>query len=320
MDQGDTWADCEAVIERTPVTKHIDIGDTAHTSPYGEIFRNGATIFPRVLTFVEIERPTTGLGLSRRVEQVRSVRSAQLPWKDVPVVAGTVERRFLHPTHLGSTLLPFRMLSPKWSVLPFDMHDGIVEDFSIYPHMRQWWEDVTRLWREHGTGKTTLVQQLDHMRKLSAQRDAAPIRVVYSASGSRLAAAVVDDATAIVEHALYWAAMPSRESADYLVAVLNAMATQRLVEPYQPRGQQGARHYDMYVWRLPIPLYDPGNELHAELSYLGRHAADVAATVDVGDYGFQRARKLVRDALDAEGTGPQIEKLVRRLYGDDATA
>lgn len=320
MQQRDTWADCRPRIERTPATEHVDTSDTAHASPYGDGFRQGAVLVPRMLMFVNLETPATGLGLPGSVVQVRSARGSQekAPWKTLPDLSGTVERRFVHPVHLGSTLLPFRMLEPMHAVLPFGMQDGVTHDLSGYPHMRRWWGNASDLWDQYGSGKMTLDQQIDYMHKLSDQKDSAPIRLVYSKAGTRLTAAILDDPKCVIDHKLYWAPIHFREEGHYLSAVLNAETTQEEVGPYQTRGLMGARDFDMYVWRLPIPRFDADNEIHAELAALGAQAAETAADVDVSGMGFQKARKAVRETLGAEGITGRIEDLVRSFFGGHA--
>ncbi|MGC0272393.1 hypothetical protein ACO0LV_05290 [Pseudactinotalea sp. Z1739] len=179
----------------------------------------------------------------------------------------------------------------------------------------EWWNESTALWGKHRTSSMTLSERVDYQHTLSAQFPAAPIRVVYTKSGTRLTAGVVLDGSAVIDHALYWAPVAGMDEARYLQTVLNAAVTQAEVEPYQSRGQQGARHYDMYVWQLPIPRFDGSSELHAELVELGRGAEDVAADVDVSGVGFQAGRTRVRKELDAAGLSEDMEDQVARLLG-----
>ena len=79
-------------------------------SPYRARFRNGASVFPR--RFFLIERGASSrLGPSQAAPRVRGKASRldKTPWKDVEPPAGPVEERFVRPTLLGETLLPFRL-------------------------------------------------------------------------------------------------------------------------------------------------------------------------------------------------------------------
>jgi hypothetical protein len=65
---------------------------------------------------------------------------------------------------------------------------------------------------------------------------------------------------------------------------------------------------------LPIPRFDPANALHGELAEAAHEAETAAATVPLPEGAkFQRARKLVRDALTEAGISPRIDALVARL-------
>jgi len=118
----------------------------------------------------------------------------------------------------------------------------------------------------------------------------------------------------VVQHKLYWATAGSIDEARYLSALLNSVVVAKRVAPYQSRGQFGARDFDLYVWYLPIPEYDPAINEHRQLAELGRRAEDVAASVQLPErISFQTARSRVRDALDADGVANAIERVVGSL-------
>lgn len=318
---GESWRVARTAILRTP--HEPSVIDTP-PSPYSSQFLQGATVTPRVLHVVDRVATTGGLGLPAGLVQVRSVRSSleKGVWKTLPSRGPVaVEQAFVRPMHLGSTLLPFRMVEPWQAVLPIDPHDGALldagdPDLERYPRVSAWWTESVKLWDEHGKGAMTLMDRVNFQGILKAQFPAAPVRVVYTKSGNRLAGAVLTDAAAIIDHSLYWAAVSDLTEARYLCAVLNAGVTQKLVEPLQSRGQQGARHFDMYVWHLPIPRFDPNAELHTELAELARRAESLASEVDIpAGTGFQAARRLVRDSLAATGIDTALEEGVGRLLG-----
>jgi len=95
---------------------------------------------------------------------------------------------------------------------------------------------ASALWeQEKSAGSNlSLLDRLDYQGGLRNQLPGPAIRVVYSASGMYLAAAVVEDPMAVVEHKLYWAAAESMDEALFLVTVLNSNSLLRLVQPLQP--------------------------------------------------------------------------------------
>ena len=163
----------------------------------------------------------------------------------------------------------------------------------------------------------SFLEQCDYYGKLSCQFPLAPIRVVYTKSGTNLAAAVVADSAAVVDHALYWSAVQSIEEARYLCGILNSEVLRSGVEKYQARGQWGARHFDKYVFNLPIPRFDEDNPLHRRLAEAAVKAEEVAESVPgtTGEH-FTRSRKRVRAALTAHGIAALLEELAIELLGE----
>ena len=137
---------------------------------------------------------------------------------------------------------------------------------------------------------------------------------MYTKAGTNLAAAVVRDETAIIDHKLYWAAAESPEEACYLCGILNSEALRAGVEQFQSQGQWGARDFDKYVFNLPIPKFDGNNPLHRELARLARTAEEIAETVseEEGEY-FTRTRRRVRSVLTEHGIAAKLERLTERL-------
>jgi hypothetical protein len=153
------------------------------------------------------------------------------------------------------------------------------------------------------------------MHQLLAQFPTAPTRAVYSASGTYLAAAIVTDPRTIIEHGLYWAATSSLEEARYLTAILNSSALGDLVRPFQALGAFGPRHFDKYIWRMPIPIYEATNDHHRDLVTLAERAEAISAAADLSQTAtFQRGRRLIRDALDADGVSRALDQAVRELF------
>jgi hypothetical protein len=294
------------------------VDDTA-ASPYAEVTRQGANLVPRYLFLVD--RVTGGgkLGHAASKQPIVSRRSSQekRPWKNRPDLHGSVEKQFIHTTLLGESIAPFRILNPVETVLPVtNGHPMEQSAIDKNPGLAQWWKAANAEWDEHKTGQNrangvTLTQQADHMGKLTRQLGGAKHRVLYSKSGNTLAAVRTDDPDHIIDHALYVVPARNEPEAAYLTAVLNAPAVTAAVAQYQSRGLFGARHFDMYVWLLPIPQYDGNDPLHEKIVGLGRQAEKVAAAVDIpASTGFQAARKLIRQALIADGVFGALDAAV----------
>lgn len=295
-----------------------EAGENEH-AVYRHAFRNGATIFPRVLCVVELA-PVGRLGGNAEAPVVisRQRRLEKRPWSELPRLRGPIERQFLRPLYLGESVAPYRLLEPALAVIPWDAElAGLLNAngaaASGYPHLAAWLSEAERLWRDHSRNRTSFVSQLDYYGKLSSQFPVAPLRVVYAKAGTQPAAAVLAGQTAIVENKLYWAAT-NRDEARYLEAILNSETTRALVADRQSRGQWGARDFDKVMLDLPIPDFTLGEEVHEELVAAARHAEEVAAAVDFPTaVNFIRARGLVRAALERDGVASRIDALVTNL-------
>jgi hypothetical protein len=291
----------------------------AAASPYREVFRQGATLVPRMLCLVE--RVTMGrLGADPAAPMVRSRRSAQekKPWKDLEAMQAPVEAEFVRPVYLGESIAPYRVLGAVEGVIPYS--DRVLTAKTAagqgFRHLARWLTEAEALWDAHGSKRVTLAGQFDYYGKLSSQFPIKSPRVVYAASGTLLAAALLDDPRGVVEHKLYWLPASSRDEAHYLCALLNSEALRIRIAKFQSRGQWGARDIDKYVFNMPIPRFAKGDRQHAALSEAGKRAAAVAARVPLsGEEHFIAARRKIRDALVAAGLAAEIDRLVERLLG-----
>lgn len=293
-------------------------------SPYRVRFSQGATVVPRVLHLVEEAPDATLLGLPRGVRMVRSRRSPleKDPWRGLPDRGpATIESQFVFDLHLGSTVVPYRLLAPELVVLP--MLDGALlsgadQRIEASPKLATWWREAEALWRRHRSDTTTmeLADWVNYQNKLVAQFPVAENRVVYSASGNSLAAAVVNNYRAVVEHKLYWAACESAAEARYLEAIFNSATLTARVQPLQSRGLFGPRDFDKYVFQLPIPLFDPSQESHRLLADAAGAAERVAAQVSLPPgLDFKTARARVREALRADGVAGVVDALASKVLG-----
>lgn len=288
-------------------------------SPYDALARNGATVFPRYMFFVNRTSGSGRLGHAAGKQPVVSRRSSleNEPWKSRPDLHGSVEKQFLHPTLLGESIVPFQLFEVFETVLP--VAGGKLLDQSAIdknPGLAQWWKAASAEWDTYKTSrakasKVTLATQLDHLSKLTRQLGGAKHRVLYSKSGNTLAAARTDDPAHIVENALYFVPARNESEAIFLTAVLNAPAVTAAVGQYQSRGLFGARHFDKYVWLLPIPRFDSNDETHRRIVDLGRRAEKVSTAVEIPENTkFQKARSLIRSALTDDGVFADLDAAV----------
>lgn len=312
------WAVVSPALRRTASEAQQDV---AKLSPYQDRFSQGATLVPRMLFVVDDwgEKKPLGVGAGRRAVRSRRTRSEKKPWIELAGLQGHVEAQFVMGLHLGETLLPFELREPLLAVIPWDgkrLLSGGDERLDLYPGLAEWWRSAERVWDQHksATTRLSLVEQLDYRRKLKAQFPVAPHRVVYTASGQYLAAAPLNDPTVVVEKSLYWAAVSGREEAMYLCGVLNSGVATETLAPLQARGEHNPRHFDKYVWALPVATFDPADSLHVEISSLAEEATEFVKSFDLPNTRFERQRTAVRTSLAADRVGRSLDRAVRALF------
>ena len=260
-------------------------------SPYAGHSRQGATIVPRCLFFVnEIENPA--LVQAGQTVTVNPRRGGQdkVPWKDLDLTAitgQTVESAHLFDVHLGETLVPYATLEPLKALLPLRQGEssipgdpngvGGIRLGGLDRRMRDRWRAISGLWEENKAEATrlNLLGQLDYMHKLESQLgrrqvySLRPVRLIYASAGQPTAA-ILTDAAAVVDYKLFWVPCKDLTEANYLLAVINSISLYEAVAPLMSKGQFGARDVQKHLWKLPIPEFDASNPLHAEISKAGK--------------------------------------------------
>jgi hypothetical protein len=225
----------------------------------------------------------------------------------------------MYPVYLGEHCLPFSLLDPVQAVIPFDgkrLLSGNDDRIDRYPGLASWWRKAEQVWTAHrSTERLSLLERINYINQLSAQLPVYEgLRVVYSGSGNYLTAAIVDHPRAIIDQKLYWSPVQSEKEGRYLTTILNAPALGDIVRPYQSVGAFGPRDFDKYVWYPPIPEFDADQEAHQQLANLGGRAEQVVGAMALRDgLGFQRARRIIREALSKEGLFDEIDRLVKLL-------
>jgi hypothetical protein len=180
--------------------------------------------------------------------------------------------------------------------------------------LQGWMSAAEAVWNGNRPSEISLTEQFDYYGKLSAQFPIPQLRVIYAASGTIPAACLLRRSKAVIEHAVYWAEVSSENEGQYLTALLSSETARARVAAMQARGQWGARHFDKVMFTLPIPRFDASVSLHNDLAAAAAEAERIAAAFALPDtVKFQRARKLIRDALTESGVGPHIDELVGRL-------
>jgi len=307
---------------------------------YQPHFREGATVVPRSLWFVEVKsHPTFGFDPSLPYVQTaeRAQREAKTAYKGLRL-EGNIEKDFLYATLLSTDIVPFGYLDFRLVVLPLlpsGKHFKVLSASEAreqgFLNLANWVDRAQSEWEERRGEKAerlNVQQWLDYRRKLSTQSRLAKYKVLYPTSATYLCACVVENKPIsfevegqtikaedfVVDYVTYSFDTDNKDEAYYLATVLNSPIVDELLKPMQSRGLWGPRHICKKVLEIPVPQYNPSDENHRALSQLGEQC-----TQKVGQLLPQHAksrsightRRLIKAQLKQELE--EIDKLVKIL-------
>lgn len=202
------------------------VEDAPVASPYYfERMLNGATLYPRNLTFVTSAQDGLANGQVAHSPIMRSDpdldAEAKAPWKGLRL-KGYIDDAFLYATVLSKEVVPFGIRAYRLVALPVlvaattnvttddemmrftpvalaDMADGYhlpgrLDPQSLARSATEWFLPAEALWQQNKkkTSQGSLAEWLNYQGKITAQSPAPGQLVLYGATGSNLAAVVAD--------------------------------------------------------------------------------------------------------------------------------
>ena len=300
------WNDIKPRIARQLIAR-----TEAQASDYLDSVRNGANMFPKGLVRVDHDSVREG---GRDKTRFSTLPSKKGTWKGVQLSDSTIETECVLNIVFPENIAPFRILHNAAVALPppsafisgeLETHLGRLPFFSRH------WARVEQLYesKRSPNGPATMFDMVNHLGKLASQLESRPpIRVVYPKSGNHFFGATVPGHI-IVDNALYYINFATTAEAQYVTAIIGADCLQGAFR----ESRNTDRHYDKHPLRaVPIPAFDPDNDLHSEIALLGGRAETVAAQVPLSG-GTARMRTAIRDALREDGVMPDIDRCAKAL-------
>ncbi len=293
------------------IARQLTARTEAQASDYLDSVRNGANMFPKGLVRVDHDSVREG---GRDKTRFSTLPSKKGTWKGVQLSDSTIETECVLNIVFPENIAPFRILHNAAVALPppsafisgeLETHLGRLPFFSRH------WARVEQLYesKRSPNGPATMFDMVNHLGKLTSQLESRPpIRVVYPKSGNHFFGATVPGHI-IVDNALYYINFATTAEAQYVTAVIGANCLQGAFR----ETRNTDRHYDKHPLRaVPIPAYDPADDLHSEIALLGERAETVAAQVPLLG-GTARMRTAIRDALREDGVMPDIDRCAKEL-------
>ena len=240
---------------------------------------------------------------------------AKTPWK--VEVDGKVEAAFLFGTALAEDLVPFAIRRLRLVILPLMTRDGklimlhpdeMLEEGA--PLACDWVKQAEAIWEEKKKAtQPSIYDYLNYDQKLTKQNPQAQFVVLYNRSGTNIAASYLTPSEFgrvgllpirgfIADFAMYRCYASSESEAGYLAGILNSSFVNEAIKPYQTHGLKGERDITRRPFEVcPIPLFDPKNSLHREISAVASDARQV----------------MVKWRHKIEGNAAQARKAARNL-------
>lgn len=310
-------------------------------SYYFDKFKQGATIVPRSLWFVDVKRHPK-FGFNPQAPYIsttsRAMERAKKGYAGVKL-DGSVENPFLYVTLTGSEIVPFghlpfllvvlpaRPARKKYAIInmPTAKSQGLVG-------VGEWLSKAEKVWKEKRgvkESKLTIYQRLDYAKGLTDQDPDARFKVLYLTSGTHLASCVVDQTQKIeievdgaklplqgfiADTKTYYYETNDKNEAYFLTSCFNSSVIDSLVKPMQSGGLLGPRDFHKKVLEFSIREYDPNNAAHRRLTELGKRCSEKVEQIlpTLTHYkSIAKIRGEIRKALAKELQ--EIDELVERI-------
>lgn len=340
----------EKNVKLRQAVKQLQIGKYKYTPPkvpteysvYHKKIRKGIDITPRCLWFVEFD-PHKILGVDVNKPVVKSasdvLKLAKPRWKGKKL-RGLVEADFIYASLLAGNLVSFGYTRMRPVALPIETRPNRYRLLDApelrrrgFKCMADWIESAQRIWEETATERSItnfprVVSWLNYMNKLDAQNPRKRFIVLYNASGTNIAACVVDK-HALPDFALLRAEISPKgfiaeqstffyESNDemevgYLCSVLNSDVINESIKPLQPMGLFGERAVTRRPFMFPIPQFKKHKRVHAKLAEQSEkcHAKLARASGEFKGRSVAGFRRQAREAVAEEIE--KINRLVTKL-------
>lgn len=334
-------------LESQEFGKVLEAVEEGQRSPYYEEFRQGATVVPHSVWFVDLDvHPRLGVDPTkpRLKTSQEAIKGAKEPYKDVRM-EGEVESRFIFQVATGSEIAPFCHTELQIAVLPIEPEGDVYSLVRLdeaqrrgYLGLKKWLEDAEAVWkakRGEKALKVDILSWLDYSGKLTAQDPRAKYRVLYNKSGTYLVSCVVENAKKSVrfgsadiavsgtcaDDTVYRFDTDNLDEAMFMSGLLNAPIIDALLKPMQSRGQFGPRDIHKKVLELPLPKFNPRDSDHLELVRLAKvaqtKAKEAVATLQSRYSGIGKIRQLVKVEIQPEIL--KIDKIARELLSKSGT-
>lgn len=247
--------------------------DESHYSPYVTEFRQGASLVPRNLLFVD-KIKSKNSHLPDDIWEISPASNLQSKkystWDFQAYQSGLIEGNYLFPIAKSTGLLSFHYFEDYWAALPLEKVDTneYKVQLPVHPHAKAHFSNLITLYSQNlkpDAKITHLFQRLDYGHALSDNRQFAKIKIIFAGIGSNVKAAILQK-LAIIDTSLYYYCPKSITEAYYLLGILNSSIATDYVRLTGSTGANGSlRNIHKHPLKLPFPKFDPTLLLHSKI-------------------------------------------------------
>ncbi|MCF2141476.1 MAG: SAM-dependent methyltransferase [Candidatus Lokiarchaeota archaeon] len=287
----------------------LQISENQH-SPYKVLFRQGASLVPRNLLFVEINGTQIQPNVETNPHSVFLEKHKHIPYtiypnkeaensKIIEISPATsiqskkdstwnfnaytsvrIESKYLFPVAKSTGLLSFCYFQPYMAALPIEISSNskahIFSQVRIpdQPLARKHFTHLSKIYTQNlksGAKITDLFSRLDYGHALSDPKQLQQPKIVFAGIGSNVKAAILHK-PAIIDTSLYFYIPSSIDEAYYLIGILNSDFIISFVRLSGSTGANGSlRNIHKAPFKLPIPIYNSNNDIHRQISEKARN-------------------------------------------------
>ncbi|MHA1854626.1 MAG: HsdM family class I SAM-dependent methyltransferase [Promethearchaeota archaeon] len=249
-------------------------------SEYKKLFRQGASLVPRNLLFVDIvnnnqknnnkiQKNGKNLICIQPSESIQHKKYST--WEFKAYNRENIEESYIFSIAKSTGLIPFYYCLPYKAFLPLEKDSKGKYHLSppSSPYSLKHYQNLQEIYLKNkkiGAKIETLEERLNYGRALTDPRQFKTPKVVYGGIGSIVKAAILTDPM-IVDTSLYFHIPKSLEEAYYIIGYLNAPFTTQHVKLVGSTGAHGSlRNIHKHPFNIRFPLFKANNKLHNEIS------------------------------------------------------
>jgi SAM-dependent methyltransferase len=337
----------EKDLKYSNAIKQLKVNEYSYESPsvlikrswYHDRMREGATLVPRSLWFIDFEvHETLGVDFSRPLVKTSkdAISDSKEPWRGIEL-KGNVNADFMYATLLGGDIVSFGFSKMRPVVLPIEPTPTGYRLIDIkalrnngFEHMANWLEMAQKLWEERRTEKSTsrfprILDRLDYNGLLSSQNPQKKYVILYNSSGTNVVSCVINreelrmfskdlavKPKGFVSDAKTWFYETNNDKeAYYLCGVLNSDVVNVAIKPLQTRGLWGERDIHRRPLMIPIPKFEEKNAQHLEIAAVSQTCHKILGNKDFENKSTAAARSEARTIIAREIE--RIDELVSEL-------